>query len=168
MPLISPPSKRLSLHAGHHAGLATHASSVPHASPAPPAAESRGFIRLLEAYQAFGGCMRGDDLAMLLADHCHGDFRTLARRLVASEVFGFNWRNTLWVPMFQFDPGDLSARAALQPLIGELAELGSWQLATWLVTPNNRLHQRVPLSLLDSHLPEVLRAAHAERLMRTT
>jgi hypothetical protein len=176
MPLISPPSKRVTLHARHHEGIALGhglpAGSTPTTATTTvvPAASSasQGFIRMLEAYQAFGGCMRGDDLALMLADHCRGDFRTLARMLVAGEVFGFNWRNTLWVPMFQFDLRDLSARPALRPLLGELATLGSWQVASWLVQPNQRLHEHTPLSLLDSQLSDVLHAAHAERLQRAS
>ena len=107
---------------------------------------SRGFTALLAAYRASGGTARGDDVARLLADHGLGDFIGVARLIASSDVFGFEWRSTLWIPMFQFDLHDLSVKSSVQLVLGELgAGFDGWVRAAWFARPNNWLQRRKPV-----------------------
>lgn len=124
---------------------------------------SRGFTALLAAYRASGGTARGDDVARLLEDHGLGDFIGLARLIASNEVFGFEWRSTLWIPMFQFDLHDLSVKSSAQLVLEELgAGFDGWARAAWFARPNNWLQRRKPVDLMGSSLEDVLSAARAD------
>ena len=121
---------------------------------------SAAFAVLLGAYRSSGGTTRGDDLARLLADHRRGDYVSLARFLVAGDVFGFEWRKTVWISMFQFEPRDLGVKPGLRRILRELApRCDGWALAAWFVNANARLGGHRPLDLLDGDMPTVLDAA---------
>lgn len=140
------------------------------ASPAPtppgPAGSPNGerFAALLHAFRDSGGTARGDDLGQLFEQHLRGDYVSLAKLLVARRVFGFKWRQTLWIPMFQFDAQDLSVKPAGQRVIDELGSaFDGWRLAEWFADANAWLGGRRPVDALDAHLPEVLDAARHDR-----
>lgn len=141
---------------------------------APPAFEekvgampsSRGFVAMLTAYRGTGGTARGDDLAQLLEDRRQGDFVSLARRIVAGDVFGFEWRHTFWIPMFQFNPGDLSVNPRSKQVLAELSnDFDGWALAAWFAEPSSWLGGAKPVDLLDSDIAAVLGAARADRFI---
>ncbi len=127
---------------------------------------SRGFAALLAAYRASGGTARGDDVARLLEEHRMGDFVSLARHIAAREIFGFEWRGALWIPMFQFELRDLSIKPAASTV---LAELGSgfdgWERAAWFAQPNCWLNYRRPADVVQSDLAEVVAAARTDRFI---
>jgi hypothetical protein len=165
---LAPPAPQ----ASRGPATSAHLNSSPHqAAPAfvDPIGElptSRGFAALLAAYRATGGTARGDDLARLLEDHGIGDFIGLARLIAGREVFGFEWRNTLWIPMFQFELRDLSVKPAAQQVLKELgAEFEGWSCAAWFARPNSWLNHRAPVELLATHLAEVLEAARTDRFI---
>jgi hypothetical protein len=124
----------------------------------------RGFTALLAAFRATGGTARGDDVARLLEDHGLGDFIGLAKLIANGDVFGFEWRGELWIPMFQFELRDLSVKPATQHV---LAELGSgfdgWSCAAWFARPNSCLNFHTPVDLLATRLPDVLEAVRTDR-----
>ena len=126
----------------------------------------RGFAALLAAFRATGGTARGDDVARLLADHGLGDFIGLARLIANGDVFGFEWRGVLWIPMFQFELRDLSVKPATRQV---LAELGSgfdrWSCAAWFARPNSWLNFQTPADLLATRLADVLVAARTDRFI---
>ena len=125
-----------------------------------------GFAALMATYRATGGVARGDDLARLLEDHGLGDFVGLARLITSNEVFGFEWRDTLWIPMFQFELRDLSIKPATRLVLMQLGSgFDGWALAAWFAQPNSWLNDRRPVDRVDSHLAEVLRAARIARLI---
>lgn len=126
----------------------------------------RGFAALLSSYRASGGTARGDDVARLLEDHGLGNFMGLARLIATSEVFGFEWRSTIWIPMFQFNLHDLSVRPSAGKVLAELgAGFDGWARAAWFAQPNSWLQRRKPVDLMSSALPEVLTAARADRFV---
>ena len=97
----------------------------------------RGFTALLSAFRATGGTARGDDVARLLKDHGVGDFIGLAKLIAKGDVFGFAWRQELWIPMFQFELRDLSVKPATQQVLAALRRgLDGWTRAMWLARPN--------------------------------
>lgn len=127
---------------------------------------SAGFAALLGAYRSSGGTARGDDLARLLAEHHRGDYVSLARLIVAGEVFGFQWRQTLWIPMFQFDSRDLCVKPASRQLLAALTpDFSGWALAAWFANRNAWLDGRRPVDLVDCELPGALNAARADRFI---
>lgn len=139
-------------------------------SPAPASAEpcDRDFAVLRTAYRASGGIARGDDLARFLGEHHSGDFVSLAMSILEGELFAFQWQQTFWVPMFQFDLRDLvvkpnpNARRVLNELAGEF---DGWALALWFAQPNHWLHGARPVDVLNADLPEVLQAARTDRFI---
>ena len=127
---------------------------------------SRGFAALLASYRASGGTARGDDVARLLEDHGLGNFMGLASLIATGEVFGFEWRNTIWIPMFQFDLHDLSVRPSAGMVLAELGVgFDGWARAAWFAQPNSWLQRRKPVDLMSNALPEVLTAARADRFV---
>jgi hypothetical protein len=127
---------------------------------------SRGFAGVLAAYRASGGTARGDDVARLLEDHGLGNFIGLANLIATSQVFGFEWRGTLWVPMFQFDLRDLSVRPSARMVLAELgAGFDGWARAAWFARPNSWLERHKPVDLMGSDLAAVLSAARADRFV---
>lgn len=115
------------------------------------------------AYRASGGIARGDDLARLLGGH-RSEFASLAGFLAQSAIFGFDWHETFWVPMFQLDLRDLSMRPGPLRVITVLAPVfDGWSLAVWFAQRNSWLQGRRPVDLLDDELADVLQAAGADR-----
>lgn len=148
-------------HTGPHA-LGKRAAGL-RAEPAPQQAQ---FLALRAAYRAHGGLARGDDLARLLEDNQRGDFVTLARLIVARQVFGFEWHGCLWMPLFQFELHDLSVREAPQRVLAELGSVfDNWSLAVWFTQPNVWLCEQRPIDALGKNLPAVLDAARADRFV---
>jgi hypothetical protein len=122
------------------------------------------FDAMREAYRLSGGLASGDDLARLLEDRHCGDFVSLARLIVSGQVFGFDWQDTFWVPMFQLELGDLTFKSGPRQVRLELApQFAGWALAVWFVQPNCWLGNARPVDQLDSNLPAVLEAARADR-----
>lgn len=128
--------------------------------PVGDAPTSGGFVRLLDAFRASGGTVPGDVLAGLLQDHHCGDFISLARLIVTGQLFAFEWCGSLWIPMFQLDPHDLSIRLGPQRVRAERSGAAcGWPVAAWFARPNAWLGQQKPVDLLDIALPAVLNAA---------
>lgn len=127
---------------------------------------SRGFAAVMAAFRGTGGTARGGDVGRLLEDYGLGNFIGLARLISSGAVFGFEWRSTLWIPMFQFDLRDLSVRPAARSVLAELGEgFDGWQRAVWFSQPNGRLHGQRPMDVIETNLPAVLSAARADRFV---
>jgi hypothetical protein len=125
------------------------------------------FAAIRAAYQAKGGFARGDDLARLLEDRGRGNLTSLARLVAGREVFGFEWRHTLWIPMFQFT-ADFTLKPGLKQVLAELAsEYDGQRLAAWFVEPNAWLDDALPIDVLETNSDEVLQAARADRFVAT-
>ncbi|MFM9925233.1 hypothetical protein VLK31_19740 [Variovorax sp. H27-G14] len=145
------------------------APSIRIASAPPPCFEStpaapgtRAFLHLLEAFRASGGTAPGDAMSEMMKDHRRGDLVTLARLIVSRQVFGFGWRGSLWLPMFQFDPADLSVAFAPQAVRLELPDaLDGWAVACWFAEPHEVLGGHLPVDLVGNDLRAVRDAARA-------
>ena len=121
-----------------------------------------GFIALLEAFRATGGTAPGEIVGRLLEEHQVGNAVSLAKLIYTGQAFGFEWRDSLWIPMFQFDANDLALKASAQSVRAELPSLWSgWQVASWFAAPNARLYGHSPADRLDSDLEAVVQAAQA-------
>ena len=126
------------------------------------APNGRGFVTLLQAFRASGGTAPADIVSRLLDDHHAGEAVSLARLIHADRVFGFEWRGSLWIPMFQFNRDDLSITPAPQAVRAELPELWSgWTVANWFAMPNARLEWQRPVDQLSSDFAAVVQAAQS-------
>ena len=122
----------------------------------------RGFIALLEAFRASGGTAPGEVVGRLLEEHQLGEAVSLAKLIHSGQAFGFEWRKSLWIPMFQFYARDLVLKASAQSVRAELPSLWSgWRVATWFGTPNEGLHGTRPADQLHPDPDAVLRAAQS-------
>lgn len=126
------------------------------------APNGRGFVSLLEAFRASGGTAPGDIVARLLEDQCAGEAASLAKLVQSSQVFGFEWCTSFWIPMFQFNATDLSIAAAPQTVRAELPKRWSgWTVAMWFAMPHAQLAGHRPVDLLATNFDAVLHAAQA-------
>jgi len=122
----------------------------------------RGFIALLEAFRATGGTAPGAIVGRLLEEHHLGNAVSLAKLIYSGQAFGFEWRGSLWIPMFQFAANDLALKAGAQSVRAQLPSMGSgWNVAAWFAAPNAQLDGRSPADSLDSDLAAVMRAAQS-------
>lgn len=122
------------------------------------------FAALRGALRASGGIAQGDDLARLLEDHRLGDFVSLPRLIAHHDVFGFEFRESFWIPMFQFDLRDLTLSCGAAPVVASLAEVfDGWALASWFAWPNPCLGNWRPVDVLVATPADVLSAARIAR-----
>lgn len=125
---------------------------------------TRGFVRLLETFLATGGTAPGEVVGEMFRDHRRGDLVTLARLLVSRQIFSFGWRGSLWLPMFQFDPVDLSVAPGPEQARAELpAALDGWDVASWFAEPHAALGGRLPVEVVGTDRDAVRDAARATR-----
>ena len=123
---------------------------------------SRGFVALLEAFRATGGTAPSDIVGRLLDDRPIGRFLSLATLVDTGQIFGFDWRNSLWIPMFQFDADKLSVRLGPQQIRAELPSgWPGWAVASWFATPCPKLGGQRPVDVIDSNLDEVMQIARS-------
>lgn len=122
-----------------------------------------GFVTLLEAFRPSGGTAPAEVLSGLLADRQDVQDVQLGRlsALVRSdEIFGFNWRNGTWIPMFQFDADGRSISLAPRSVRALLPVAWSgWTVATWFTLPNDRLKGARPIDMLTLDPVAVTRCA---------
>lgn len=129
-----------------------------------PGPSGLAFIALLEAFRATGGTAPGEIVGRLLEEHQVGPAVSLAKLVYTGQVFGFEWRGKLWIPMFQFEAKDLALKVNAQSVRSTLPWLwAGWRLASWFAAPNVRLHGCSPVDMLDSDHHAVLSAAQAEQ-----
>ena len=60
------------------------------------------FNRLRAAYRATGGVVCAHEPARLLEENRPTYLMSLEKLITLSAVIGFDWRGTVWIPMFQF------------------------------------------------------------------
>ena len=124
------------------------------------ATNGRDFVALLEAFRATGGTAPIEIVGCLLREHQIGNAVSLARLIHTGQAFGFEWRDSLWIPMFQFDANDLALKVSAQRVRAVLPSLCSgWDVANWFATPNVRLDGHAPAEMLDLDVASVIRAA---------
>ena len=119
------------------------------------------FIALLNAYRASGGLAEGSEIA---ARRPFTGLSALARAITSRAVVSLDWAGQRWLPVFQFEPGDLTVRPPVRVLIDELSDvLEDWELADWFVEPNAWLRGAAPLQLVDTDFAQVHDTARALR-----
>lgn len=123
-----------------------------------------GFVGLLHAFFDTGGTLDSAALDRLLKACWRGQAEGLSGLLASRQVFGFEWRDALWIPMFQFNSDDLSVRPGSQRVRDELPVLWSgWNQACWFASPNVWLGGRTPVEMIDAAPQDIEGAARSWR-----
>jgi hypothetical protein len=132
----------------------------------PPCAQAAGsdqqFIALLDAYRDSGGLARAPEVVQLFKRRCGCDITPLASWIANRKVICFEWQSESWLPLFQFNPLDMTLKAGLSLILAELKpNRDTWQVAHWFAQPNSRLGHRSPADRLGGDPAAVLDAARA-------
>lgn len=126
----------------------------------------RQFMAMSAVYGRNGGLARGVDVGRQLEETGRGNFVSLARLIIADRIFAFEWRESFWIPMFQFDAPGLDVNAASSRVLAEFdRSLDGWALGMWFSQRSQWLAQRPPLELLHVNLPRVLEAARIDKFI---
>jgi acyl-CoA synthetase (AMP-forming)/AMP-acid ligase II len=128
--------------------------------------EGSQFLAMQCAYARNGGLASGDEVAQLLRWRSEQPISTLARWIVARTIVSFEWQSQTLIPLFQFDPSDMSPSAATVDVIRELSDVfDDWELASWFAQPNVWLHDAAPVVAIRKDQLGVLQAARADRFI---
>lgn len=127
---------------------------------------SSQFIELLKGYRSSGGLLRAQMVAARCNPRSGTDVHTLAGWIVGRKVVSFEWLSSIWLPVFQFNPSDMSRLSGLDEVLSELVSVcDRWEVASWFAQPNPWLGDALPADQMATTAPEVLVAARAERFV---
>lgn len=124
------------------------------------------FVALRVGFRSGGGLANGDELARRLHVLGEGGYARLARWIVARQVFSFAWSGHFWLPMFQFNPRDLSPHAGLRPVLAELSDvMDGLSTAQWFTEVNVALQGQSPVDAWPHRWADVFEAARMQRFV---
>jgi hypothetical protein len=128
--------------------------------------EARQIETMRLAFRDHGGILSGDTLVERLRPACAQPISKLAKWIVARSVLCLAWQGSNLVPMFQFQPCDLSIRTSFTRAFDELKDtFDNWEIGLWFATPNLWLDDRAPVDCLDESWIDVVQAARADRFI---
>ena len=126
------------------------------------------FEAMLSAYLWSGGIARHQEVTTRLQEDGNGGPSNLGTLIDSHAVFAFDWRGSLWLPMFQFKQPEMYVKPQARKVLAELAGVfDGWSLAAWYLQQNSWLEDRRPIDVLDKHLAAVLAAARGDRYIAT-
>jgi hypothetical protein len=129
---------------------------------------TRDFDTMLAAYMWSGGIARHQEVASRLEETQAGSASTLQSLIKSNAVFAFDWRGSLWLPMFQFRQPEMFVNPPSRKVLAELSGVfDGWSMAVWYLQQNTWLDDRRPIDLLESHPAAVLSAARGDRFIAT-
>ena len=124
------------------------------------------FVQMLNGFRSSSGLARLQEVSERCERRGGPDIATLSACLARKEIICFEWQSQLWLPLFQFNPVDMTIHPQIQPVVAELSCIyGPWDLAFWFSQPNPWLADRAPADALLLDLPTVLQAARADRFI---
>ena len=124
------------------------------------------FVQMLNGFRSSGGLARLSEVVALSERRGSLDIAALSGSLARRELICFEWQSEGWLPLFQFDPLDMTIRSQVKPVVADLSCIyGPWDLAFWFSQPNPWLACTAPADSLLSDLPTVLQAARADRFV---
>lgn len=145
-----------------------HSSIDRQAYPFSDRPNARDFQTLLGGYMWSGGMARSGEVARRLEALQPGSLVSIERLIAANAVFAFDWRGSLWLPMFQFGPGELVVNPHARRVLTELASVfDGWAIACWFLDANLWLQGRSPIDMMESAPAAVLAAARGDRFIAT-
>jgi hypothetical protein len=128
--------------------------------------EDEEFVAMVHAYRHTGGVANADEVVRLLRKRAQQPISTLARWIVSRRAVSFSWQGQTLLPMFQFDPVDMSLRDSAREVVQELSgAFDDWGIAHWFARPNLRLEERAPVDVVLIDPAAVLAAAREDRFV---
>jgi hypothetical protein len=122
------------------------------------------FVDLLNAFRRSGGLARASEVAARFKRLGVIDVSHLATWLLKRQVISVEWQSKIWLPLFQFNPTEMSLRTGLSGVLAELVvRYDEWEIADWFAQPNVWLENCAPADVLPAAAPQVLNAARAAR-----
>jgi hypothetical protein len=122
----------------------------------------RGFIALLEAFRATRGTAPAEVVNRMLDENQCGSTNHIGTLIDTGQIFGFEWSDSLWIPMFQFETDDLILNVGAQSVRSELPiSWSGWRIASWFAAPYAQLDGHIPADMLREDLEAVLRLARS-------
>ena len=129
---------------------------------------TRDFETMLTAYLWSGGIARHQEVTTRLQESDNGGPSNLGKLIDSHAVFAFDWRGSLWLPMFQFKQPEMYVKKQARKVLAELVGVfDGWSLAVWYLQQNSWLEDRRPIDMLDKHPAAVLVAARGDRFIAT-
>lgn len=126
----------------------------------------RRYLAMVNAFEATGGLVTGDELASWARSWCDQPLSLVARWVVKGEITHFKWLGATYVPLFQFDFPGQCLQAGLHDILAQLScAFDDWELAEWFGLPNVWLGDATPASRLAHDMAGVLDAARADRFV---
>ena len=126
----------------------------------------RQFVAMQAVCRRSGGIASDDDVLLLLRRCSDQPLSKLARWIVSRHVVSFKWHARTWLPMFQFDPVDMSLRPGVAAVIRELSDVfDDWELMAWFTSPNEWLRDMAPVDAIAASPAAVFDAARADRFI---
>ena len=146
-------------------------TAMPSPAPMPPPARvapsDHVFAELLDACRPSGGLARHGEVAGRAARRRPDSAAWLDDCLRRRALIAFDWHAGPWLPLFQFEPSDMSLREAVRPALAQLGHvMDGWELAAWFVRPQCVLQHRAPMDLLDTQPALVMAAARQAHFVR--
>ncbi len=129
---------------------------------------TRDFEAMLSAYLWSGGIARHQEVVTRLEEGDNSNSLTLGDLIDSRAVFAFDWRGSLWLPMFQFKQPEMYVKTPARKVLAELAGVfDGWSMAVWYLQQNSWLEDRRPVDVLDKQPAAVLLAARGDRFIAT-
>ena len=129
---------------------------------------TRDFEAMLAAYLWSGGIARHQEVTNRLEEVGNGRASNLDKLVDSHAVFAFDWRGSMWVPMFQFKQPEMYVKPQARKVLAELTGVfDGWSMAVWYLQQNSWLDNRRPIDLLDKHPAAVVLAARGDRFIAT-
>ncbi len=161
-----------------------HASGAERAHPQPcslcPAQDPSGAVGMPDgggdldaqfttmdlAFVRHGGMLCSDEVVCRMRDHKEQPISVLAKWIASRKVIAIDWRSSMLLPMFQFEPASFDLRPGCAEIVSELADFSSdWSIALWFAAPHPWLGDLPPVDVLSSRRHDVFLAARAARFV---
>ena len=128
--------------------------------------EDRQFAMMEATFGRTGGLARDNVVAHQLRRHTGQPVSALAHWIVERTIVCLPWHSHMLVPMFQFNPDDMTLRPGAHEVLRELVDVfDDWELALWFARPNAWLHGATPVDKMVHDQLAVHRAARADRFI---
>ena len=128
--------------------------------------EVRQFGMMQVAFMRTGGLAMDDFVVDQIRRHASQPISVLAHWIVERIIVGFQWESRTLVPLFQFNPVDMTPWPGTCEIVRELIDVfDDWDLAVWFAQPNCWLGHESPVDAIKHNQPAVHQAARADRFI---
>lgn len=125
------------------------------------------FVAMLHSYRDSGGLARVKEVVQLFKHRCGCELSLLAGWIAGRKVICFEWQSEMWLPLFQFNPFDMTLKPRFSLILAELgSDCDAWEVAHWFAQPSPWLGNCSPAAMLDLDYASVLNASRAARCVR--